>query len=73
MRAPKTSICFRALPLVYRKPLTIDKIDTSISGGISDIEYVVLGSRRIDGQVAKGRGAELGKRSINTSCWEVDE
>jgi hypothetical protein len=35
--------------------------------GISDIEYVGLGSRRMDGQAAEGRGAELGKRSINTS------
>jgi len=40
-----------------------------INGGLgeSDIEHVVLGSRRIDGQAAEGRGAELGKRSINTS------
>jgi hypothetical protein len=35
--------------------------------GISDIEHVGLGSRRMDGQAAEGRGAELGKRSINTS------
>jgi hypothetical protein len=34
--------------------------------GFSDIEHVALGSRRIDGQAAEGRGAELGKRSINT-------
>ncbi len=30
-------------------------------------QHVVLGSRRIDGQAAEGRGAELGKWSINTS------
>ena len=35
-------------------------------GGMIDIEYVALGSRRIDGQAAEGRGAELGKRSINS-------
>ena len=34
--------------------------------GKTDIEHVALGSRRIDGQAADGRGAELGKRSINT-------
>ena len=28
-------------------------------------------SRRIDGQAAEGRGAELGKRSINTSRSEL--
>jgi hypothetical protein len=39
MGTPKTSICFYTLPLVDRKPLTMDKIDTSISGGISDIEH----------------------------------
>jgi len=46
------------------------------TNGLSDIEHVVLGSRRIDGQAAEGRGAELGKRSIDTarsresSFWE---
>jgi hypothetical protein len=35
--------------------------------GAPSIEHVALGSRRIDGQAAEGRGAELGKRSINTS------
>jgi hypothetical protein len=34
---------------------------------MSEIEHVALGSRRIDAQAAEGRGAELGKRSINTS------
>ena len=34
---------------------------------MAGIEHVALGSRRIDGQAAEGRGAELGKRSINTS------
>src|SRR6266513_2470721 len=34
---------------------------------VAGIEHVALGSRRIDGQAAEGRGAELGKRSINTS------
>ena len=38
---------------------------------MAGIEHVALGSRRIDGQAAEGRGAELGKRSINTSRSDI--
>jgi hypothetical protein len=62
---------------LYHRSLMMDEIHSSIGSrvsceilngadGFSDIEHVALGSRRIDGQAAEGRGAELGKRSINT-------
>jgi hypothetical protein len=60
-----SSNCLRGF--VVTQPSTAGYVLPNGVDGKSDIEHVALGSRRIDGQAAEGRGAELGKRSINTS------